>query len=491
MNLTLFRVCVLLAALMFWVTVVAAQSDCPTIVRTALDIAASACEGTGRNQACYGNITLDAVPQAGVSNFTFSQTGDVVNVADVQSLTLTSLDAATEQWGVALLKIQANLPDTLPGQNVTLLLFGDVQIQNAPTPSANTSTSAPTPSATQVLFELTAWDNVDVRSEPSRSAAVVGTLPPRQAVQADGKDESGTWLHIHLTDGSAGWVSADVVSLLGDPGLLPIFGGAGTSASESPPPPEIPQTLSFGPMQAFLFRSAADDRPCAEAPDSGILIQSPQGAAAINLMLNGVNITLGSTAYVQAQPGGDMIMYVVEGHATVSAFNRTVAVPAGTQVRIPIGADLRATAAPGDPEAYDPRKLVALPFRNLPDVIATASPLPDDDIRALNTPPAGLWLLTYDNQKIDVGCAADTYNGGFTTELSYDPNGAILWYGNTLLPLGFGYYESEPLPGATTPHIYKMTVISPTQIEGQNIWIVPGCATIINNFHLVLDMAIG
>ncbi len=30
-----------------------------------------------------------------------------------------------------MLRIQANLPDTMPGQNVTILLFGDVSIYNA------------------------------------------------------------------------------------------------------------------------------------------------------------------------------------------------------------------------------------------------------------------------------------------------------------------------------------------------------------------------
>ena len=41
------------------------------------------------------------------------------------------MNASTGAWGVALMRIQANLPDTLPGQNVTMLIFGDVQIQNA------------------------------------------------------------------------------------------------------------------------------------------------------------------------------------------------------------------------------------------------------------------------------------------------------------------------------------------------------------------------
>lgn len=486
MTVTLFRMSMVLGAVMFWVSAVTAQSDCPTIVQNALEVANAACEATGRNQACYGNITLSVVPQAGVSNFTFNKAGDVMNVADVQSLTLSSLDMTTEQWGVALLKIQANLPDTLPGQNVTLLLFGDVQIQKSVTATSDEPPPAPTLTASLVTLPLVSGQTVNVYAEPSTSAAVVATLPARQTVQADGKDEIGTWLHIQLPDGSAGWVSLDIVSLLGDPGLLPFLDARGTSASElpqdtgTPPPAEESLSSSFGPMQAFYFKSGVNDRPCAEAPDSGILIQSPKGVAGIDLTVNGVDITLGSTAYLQAQPDGDMIIYVVEGHATVSAFNKTVTVPAGTWVRIPIGADLRATGVPGDPEPYDVNNIVALPLRNLPDVITSASPLPSEDILALNTPQTGFWLLTYDNQYLDVGCAADTYNGGYETELRYDSDGAILWTRYRLLPSGYGVYESEE----ATRRI-KMVVTSPTQIEGQDVWIVPGCATLINNFHLV------
>ncbi len=399
MKITLLRIGVVLGALMLWVTTVAAQADCPTIVQHALDVAGTACETTGRNQACYGNISLNAVPRDGVSNFVFKQAGDTVNVADVQSLTLSSLDAASQQWGVALMKIQANLPDTLPGQNVTLVLFGDVQIQDA----ADVAEATATPAA----------------------------------------------------------------------------GGTTT----------VPAPQTSGPMQAFFFRSGVNDRPCAEAPDSGILIQSPQGAATINLSVNGVDITLGSTAYLQAQANGDMDIYVVEGHGTASAFNKTVTIPAGTWVSIPIGADLRATGAPGDPTGYDPRKLRGLPIGNLPIKIDPVPPLPDGDIHGLNTPPAGSWMLTYDQDYIDVGCAADDFNGGYDTDLTYDADGTMEWNDITLLPIGYGVYQSLPNPGATDPRIFRMAVTSATQIEGTLTWIVSGCATIVNNFHLVLDKA--
>jgi len=46
-----------------------AQDTCPAIVQTALAVANRACQATGRNQACYGNIHLEAVPQPDASGF--------------------------------------------------------------------------------------------------------------------------------------------------------------------------------------------------------------------------------------------------------------------------------------------------------------------------------------------------------------------------------------------------------------------------------------
>ena len=108
--------------------VISAQSECVTLVQQALAATDSACSDTARNQACYGNIQI----QASLSDTTasFSQQGDKVDLSAVQSLTLSPYQEGTDAWGVALFQVQANLPDTVPGQNVTFLLFGDVQIAN-------------------------------------------------------------------------------------------------------------------------------------------------------------------------------------------------------------------------------------------------------------------------------------------------------------------------------------------------------------------------
>jgi len=119
-------------------TVTLAQGQsCPVIVQTALDATAEQCAALGRNQACYGNVKLEAVPRTGVNDFKFSAPGDIVGVNAIDSLTLSSQVKEHGTWGVAMMKLQASIPDTLPGQNITFLLFGDVQIKNGVDSSAD------------------------------------------------------------------------------------------------------------------------------------------------------------------------------------------------------------------------------------------------------------------------------------------------------------------------------------------------------------------
>lgn len=118
-----------LFAVFLSVGLVAAQDNCPVIVRDALAAVDTACAATDRNQACYGNIQITATPNIG-STLTFDQVGDIDDVTDISLLRLSPFDEASAAWGVAVLKLQANLPDTLPGAAVTMLLFGDVTLQS-------------------------------------------------------------------------------------------------------------------------------------------------------------------------------------------------------------------------------------------------------------------------------------------------------------------------------------------------------------------------
>jgi hypothetical protein len=351
-------VALMLGVIAAFSSIVRAQEDCPAIVRTALDTANQQCSATGRNEACYGNILLDAQPQPGVTDLQFSQPGDTTPVEAIKTLHLSPLDQATNQWGVAVMRIQADLPDTLPGQNVTFLLFGDVQITNAVG-----GESAPTITAT-------AATNANIRAHPSTSAAVLSSLAPNTSITVDGILADQSWLHVRQSDQDvSGWVLASLLNIEGNLDTLSIIDPAAS-------------TVSFAPMQAFYFQTGVGDRPCESAPDSGILVQTPEGAGRVHLRANEVDITLGSTAYLQSG-GGTMTVSVVDGTATLETDGVTQFVPAGTYSEIPLGTDGMASGSPAYPQPYDYEALTTLPVQiALPKTVTIAPALVEADISA-------------------------------------------------------------------------------------------------------------
>src|ERR1700694_2922903 len=106
------------------------QADCPSIVKQAIDTVSAQCTKAGRGKLCYGNSTIAAEYQPGVSNVQFQAPGDTVDVGALKQFTLSGLDATAKTWGVAEMKIKADLPDADPSQAVTMILFGDVQLND-------------------------------------------------------------------------------------------------------------------------------------------------------------------------------------------------------------------------------------------------------------------------------------------------------------------------------------------------------------------------
>lgn len=122
-----------LVALILCVGTVAAQSRiCPEIVVEALRSLQNNCESLPRNVACYGHISVEADFVDPDVPATFAQPSDVVDLANVRSIRTVPYQEQPLQWGIAVLKVQANIPQALPGQAVTLLLMGDVRIENDP-----------------------------------------------------------------------------------------------------------------------------------------------------------------------------------------------------------------------------------------------------------------------------------------------------------------------------------------------------------------------
>jgi hypothetical protein len=236
---------------------VSSNQVCPDFVQDALSEVDGTCDATGRNQACYGNMQISASPKSSDTELQFQQPGDIVDVVDIGSLRLDPLNLDSEIWGVALLRLQANLDDTNPGQNVTFLMFGDVELENRT--SDNTTN-----------------------------------------------------------------------------------------------------------INSFYFSSGIGDAACKSAPESGLLIQTPEGVGKVDLLLNEVGISIGSTAYLQAQPNADMVINVVEGQADVTSQGVTESVVAGNRTTIELDENGIADSPPTPPEPYETEPLRQLPINNLP-----------------------------------------------------------------------------------------------------------------------------
>lgn len=338
---------------------------CTVIVDAALEAVDNTCSGTARNQACYGNFFSQAIFRENAPAAQFESVGDIADLLVIDSLQLSELNVIEEQWGVVLMQAQANLPDTLPGQNVTFLLFGDVQMRDL--------SEADKPTA-----EVSTLTGVNVRLTPSESGALLGSLGADQAITVTGLHTNSagqTWAQVRYVPENVmtGWVIAG--ALTGDLSTLP----------------EVESTSQvFGPMQAFYFQTGIGRPACVEAPVNGIVVQTPQGAGKVSFTSNGVEVLMGSTAFIQAQPGETMDFYLLEGEAILTANRGTQRLTPGMMSQIPLGEDGMANGVPGFPQAYDlnimetlrrpilflPRPIVTIPRPATPELPPTATPTP-------------------------------------------------------------------------------------------------------------------
>ena len=258
---------------------VLAQGACPAIVQQALDATDQLCSTTERNQACYGNVAVDALAQPNVTELNFDSAGDIVDVSAIRTLRLRPMDVNEQTWGVVMMRLQANLPGSLPGQNVTFLLFGDVELTNAVT------------------------------------------------------DDNGD---------------------------------------------------AFTPMQAFLLRTGVGDSQCEEAPSSGLIVQTPEGAGEVTFNINGVEVGMGSTVMFRARPDGEMIVSTIEGAAVLEVEDEVQPVLAGSRLRVPLDRALRPhRRLINPPEPYELRNLQGIPIRLLERRIDIAPPLTQEQVNRI------------------------------------------------------------------------------------------------------------
>ncbi len=96
---------------------ISAQGSCPDFVKQVMNTTSNLCANTGSNQVCYGNQDVSVQP----ANASFSSPGALMDVAAIQSLQVSGA-------GAAYMHVKADLPGTVVGQYVSVVVFGNVQI---------------------------------------------------------------------------------------------------------------------------------------------------------------------------------------------------------------------------------------------------------------------------------------------------------------------------------------------------------------------------
>lgn len=117
------------------------EDTCPAVANTALMSVSEVCTTLSRNSACYGASNVDSLTVADPrpEDF-FIDPGDRAELQELREIHPQPLDEITQTFGVSLLNLQANIPNTVPGQGVVFILMGDARLTNEVPPDSTEET---------------------------------------------------------------------------------------------------------------------------------------------------------------------------------------------------------------------------------------------------------------------------------------------------------------------------------------------------------------
>jgi uncharacterized protein YgiM (DUF1202 family) len=440
------------------------SEDCPVLVQNALELTRNSCEQVGDNQVCYGHSELDAAARPGFPEFNFDAPGDVEDVIEMQSLSLSAMDTAREVWGVLLMNVQAQVADDAEQADVTFVVFGDTQL-----------------SVPSTLIEGIVNANANLRSNPDTGSEVVGVVASGETITVNGRTEDGTWLRARFINEEGGvqlgWLSSSLIVANQDLNVLDTI---------SPDELDADSPLQYGPMQAFYFQSGVDDSPCEAAPNSGMMIQTPEGAASVTLWIDEVIIELDGTTYLQAEAGGDLTAYSLDGTVSVTADGETRTAVEGSQVSVPLDEDLTVAGVPTEPEAYNLDDLQSLPTDLLPETVAIADPITVQQ----GVPTAGSWNFVWSETSLTCPDGSVwTFESSGASALTIAPDGAAINYGGgSYIQVSAGTYSRSYVDDEGNLHQQTLTVNGIDRIIGEatvDLAVTPCVLTIPFTMQLV------
>lgn len=479
-----FFISILAAVFVGGLSFISARDACTALLQETMRQFLDVCANTRDGQVCYGHpdLTLEAFGSA-----TLNEAGDLVDVAAVNTLSLSPMNISEQTWGMAVLRPRANLT----GQSATLLAFGDVTLRNARQQRlevANFTDDFP-PFETLTLTGESPVE-LNIRSGPSTNFFRVAFLPPNREVLVFGRSQDNMWLRIQLNPEVVGWVSADFLTLndgsiadlpiVSDEALPPVslqlieigdtveaiitnqvyeyryaFAGlagdvidltmqaaiSGTldsylvlqneagdilaSSNDSLALDNftdsqiaqftLPETATYFvtatrflqaqgfsagtftlsvdytnnlnflvPMQALDMESHTPlQRRCMrdDIPRSGVVIQSPEVNLPVVFRINGLQLEVAGTVFLDANRGNTLRLYTLEGHTRAENLDSAQFIPAGSRLSIPLSINLQVTEIDETPQPYATNVVAELPTNVLTRKLEPAPPI---DLEAIN-----------------------------------------------------------------------------------------------------------
>jgi len=298
-------------------------------VNQALSQASTLCANLDRNNACYGNNNITAnFRDPSIPLDVFDQPGEIVDIADLHSIETTPVDASESIWGVGLMRIQADLPNTLPGQSVLFLITGGQQVENGVEPEDELFLPE-----TAVTVTTNTGANTDLRPTYPADTQVdrIASIPGGTSLPADAITPDGQWVRVAYQN-HPGWISR---TLLQDTDL--------SGLAEIGPD-------DFTRMQSFYIMAEVGSLECAEAP-ALVLVQGPQNTP-VDIEVYDVKIRIESTVLLRSNADGQRLELVtLYGLATINPDTpNAIVVPPGFLSNIAYAPEFVNLGTEGDPD---------------------------------------------------------------------------------------------------------------------------------------------
>lgn len=256
--------------------VLAQTAECPAIAQTILAQVDSLCNNLGRNQVCYGGGDIDVTFIDGTENVKFDTAGDRVNIDSISNISIKTINTNFEEVpdslsGMIILNLQANLPNTLPGQSVTFLVAANYL---APY-SSNLDDALILP---EDYIQLSTTVESEVRFSPNNEAGIGNPIEANVQVLVDGISSDGQWLRIrHFRHPVSAWIPRHVIENVDLLSQLPSISYFNAGA---------PSTLAYA-LTTNIAGVGCDSVP------STLSIRTPEGTTIISFNTNGVEVNLG------------------------------------------------------------------------------------------------------------------------------------------------------------------------------------------------------